>query len=102
MANGILTGSVCPRSGRYLRSGLIALFGLATVVPSGRAEQITGPQALLRPESEAIPRFEVASIKPCKTDFGGRSGGSPRSAPGRVNLTCITLSDLIHIAYEQN
>src|SRR5262245_34202907 len=42
------------------------------------------------------PTFEVASIKPCLNP----AGGEPRSAtPGRLNLNCRNIKDLIRQAY---
>src|SRR5579872_599301 len=50
------------------------------------------------------PKFEVASIKTCKDGAvapGERTGGAPGRAltPGRLNLHCRTVKDLIHEAY---
>jgi uncharacterized protein (TIGR03435 family) len=46
------------------------------------------------------PRFEVASIKPCRTymDLNARSGGG-NSSPGRLNVECQTAKGLIQGAY---
>lgn len=46
------------------------------------------------------PKFEVASIKPCKSDIapGARSGGG-NSSPGRLNVECQTVKGLIEAAY---
>jgi uncharacterized protein (TIGR03435 family) len=46
------------------------------------------------------PKFEVASIKPCKTymDFNARSGGG-NSSPGRLHVECQTAKGLIQGAY---
>ncbi len=43
------------------------------------------------------PAFEVASIKPCEGN-GGRSG-VPLPSPGRLNLNCPTVAQLIQQAY---
>jgi uncharacterized protein (TIGR03435 family) len=57
------------------------------------------------PTSKAdLPRFEVASIKPCSTDQApqGRSGGglfSREVFPERLTLNCANVKDLIHMAY---
>jgi len=40
--------------------------------------------------------FEVASVKPCTADSRGRGMGP---APGRLNTGCVTLHDLIQLAY---
>ena len=55
---------------------------------------------LAQPASPTIPKFEVASIKPCKADLGpnGRSGGG-NSSPGRLNVQCQTVIGLIQAAY---
>jgi len=46
------------------------------------------------------PKFEVASIKPCKTCIppDTRSGGG-NSSPGRLNVECQTAKGLISVAY---
>jgi uncharacterized protein (TIGR03435 family) len=54
-------------------------------LPAGRAQSATAsPPA----------KFEVASIKPCKGD-----GGPEGSSPGRLNLGCRSVIDLIRSAY---
>jgi uncharacterized protein (TIGR03435 family) len=51
------------------------------------------------------PKFEEASIRPCKEDFpaaGGRGGGgtgSIRLSPGRVDALCMTVPTLINMAH---
>src|ERR1039457_7075292 len=55
--------------------------------------------------TQSVPRFEVASIKPCKAGDmpagGGRSAGGSASGndPGRLSLECQTLDRLIRMAY---
>jgi uncharacterized protein (TIGR03435 family) len=54
------------------------------------------------PQKEVIPKFEVASIKPCKANQvtpGRRKGGSDFSSPGRLKLGCQTLESMIQWAY---
>ncbi len=46
-------------------------------------------------QSPARPQFEVAAVKPCKSDH---DNGPP--SPGRLNTACLTLKGLIQIAYE--
>lgn len=46
----------------------------------------------------APPKFEVASIRPCKIADGERSGGG-NSSPGRLNIKCTTVRGLINQAY---
>lgn len=55
--------------------------------------------------AQSTPKFEVASIKPCKAGDlpagGGRSAGGAASGndPGRLSLECQTLDRLIRMAY---
>ncbi len=55
--------------------------------------------------AQTRPKFEVASIKPCKADTmpegNGRGGGmKPNSfSPGRLALSCTTVKDMVGIAY---
>jgi uncharacterized protein (TIGR03435 family) len=68
----------------------------------------TPPQASA-PPAAATPKFEVASVKPCKEGEtvssggggqkgGGRSGGGSQS-PDRLDLPCLPLSFLVRLAY---
>jgi uncharacterized protein (TIGR03435 family) len=51
------------------------------------------------------PKFEEASIRPCKEDFpaaegrGGGGAGSIRLSPGRVDALCMTVPTLITMAH---
>jgi uncharacterized protein (TIGR03435 family) len=55
--------------------------------------------AFLGTAAAQMPKFKVASIKPCKTDMppNARSGGN--SSPGRLNVECQTAKGLIQGAY---
>lgn len=46
----------------------------------------------------AAPRFEVAAIKPCKS-LDGKRGGITSSSPGRLDINCWTVANLIRQAY---
>jgi uncharacterized protein (TIGR03435 family) len=50
---------------------------------------------LLRGQSPATPKFEVASIKPCKVE----PTGQVRTSPGRVSFECSSVDDLIRGAF---
>jgi uncharacterized protein (TIGR03435 family) len=52
--------------------------------------------AALRAQAKSVPKFEVASIKPCEP--GGRGGVSPPS-PGRITVNCSTVMSLIGQSY---
>src|SRR5262249_42096083 len=52
------------------------------------------------------PKFEVATVKPCEpsaTPPGGRSGGpGPNLSPDRLHIGCMSVTQLINIAYITN
>lgn len=48
--------------------------------------------------SAARPEFDVASVKR-NTACGGRRGGGSQPAPGRLDMACTTLQNLIENAY---
>ena len=81
-------------------AGMAAL-ALPIVVGMMRVPAIRAQSA-----ATATPRFEVASIKPCKDSAmdGGRKGGRGGSggpSPGRLALPCRSTMDLIRTAYVQ-
>jgi bla regulator protein blaR1 len=51
----------------------------------------------IRAQSASIPRFEVASIKPCRDGPPGRGGGP--IGHGTLNVECVTVIDLMRSAY---
>jgi uncharacterized protein (TIGR03435 family) len=53
---------------------------------------LTACTFLLGCEGAFAQSFEVATIRLCDSDAGGRSGGG-KSTPGRLNLNCQTLGD---------
>jgi bla regulator protein BlaR1 len=61
------------------------------------AQQTKAPQIMPRPAP--TPKFEVASVKPCKEPPAGRGGGSGQP-PGRLHVNCETVKDLIRDAYD--
>lgn len=78
----------------------LAAFSLKTSPPPRTVAQKSAPG--LRLASLAAPKFEVASIRPCKdapgTPGGGRgAGGNPSS--GRFVINCQTLKGIIGRAY---
>lgn len=55
-------------------------------------------------EPSSVPRFEVASVKPCPERRseplpGERKGDARQSSPDRLHLTCQTLMSIIQWAY---
>jgi hypothetical protein len=63
------------------------------------------PASLAQSAGADTPKFEVASVKSCKAEDGGgggRRGGSAGSpSPGRLDLPCRTVIDLVKMAYLQ-
>jgi hypothetical protein len=49
---------------------------------------------------DSRPTFEVATVKPCTIQPAGRGGGEP--SPGRLNVGCVPLRDLIHTAFSSS
>ena len=73
-------------------SAVLILIGGVFALTAGLAQTQTNPR----------PGFEAASIKPCRTDLppGGRSGGeSTENSSLRLTANCMTLRDLIKMAY---
>jgi len=69
---------------------------MAILVFAGAA----GP-SLRAQATAATPKFEVASVKPCKADTGSgvRTGNFNGSSPGRLIANCMPLKALIQQAY---
>jgi hypothetical protein len=44
-----------------------------------------------------VPKFEVASIKRCQDSDRGGGGDAP--SPVRIELNCVTIANLIRMAY---
>ncbi|MGA3242935.1 MAG: TIGR03435 family protein [Bryobacteraceae bacterium] len=66
---------------------------------------MTGPAIRAQSAAAATLKFEVASVKPCKTEDGGgggrMGGGGGSPSPGRLHLTCRTVMDLVRMAFLQ-
>ncbi len=52
-------------------------------------DNFTPPQA----ETKPVPRFEVASIKPCEPDHNQTVFGSSSTGPGRLSTGCAVLAE---------
>jgi len=68
---------------------------------------VNAPQIMAQ-SAKSRPKFEVASIKPCKDQNivpggrgEGRGGGGIRSSPGRLVLECQTVASMIQSAYRE-
>jgi uncharacterized protein (TIGR03435 family) len=97
------------RAKRVLRTtvGFAALTGPVVIalgnVPAIRAQSSASAKAQTAPVASAnaaTPKFEVASIKPCKADeVGRRNGGGGGSSTDRLTLNCRTVMDFVEAAY---
>jgi uncharacterized protein (TIGR03435 family) len=91
----------------------IALGALSSRVPApsstslgqGPSKVSAGTAAVLpqepKPLSNATPKFDVVSVKPCAPDAPstGRGGGLPIGSPGRIHYECFPLFALMSEAY---
>jgi bla regulator protein blaR1 len=72
------------------------------------AGMLTAPLRALAgsPVAKAIQKFDVVSVKPCEPNApaGGGRSGSPgnQASPGYLNLSCMTLRQLVSRAYIYN
>ncbi len=86
-------------------AGVLASIPGIVGITNALADQPQSPQATSRSAHVAMPRFEVASVKPCKvendTGTGGKGGGGGRIRwdPGRLEEECQTAFNLIRDAY---
>jgi len=93
--------SLAPRRSRARATMTLAIVVGMLSVPAIRAQS---PQSLAQSATAAKPKFEVASVKPCKAEdggSGGRKGGGGSPPPGRLDLPCRTVMDLVKMAYLQ-
>jgi len=86
-------------------AGVLASIPGIVGITDALAVQPQSPQAASRSAHATMPRFEVASVKPCKveddTGRGGKGGGGGRIRwdPGRLEEECQTAFNLIRDAY---
>ena len=99
------------RTGVSLSAGRKALLCLASALAIVLPLAIGAVTAPLRAQSTSTPSasgqtFEVASIKPCDPDAprpsGRGGGGGPAASPGRLHIECMSVEQLINVAYITN
>jgi bla regulator protein blaR1 len=78
---------------------LLAIMSPLRIVAVARATEAGQP-------APSAPKFDVASIKPCSVEEappgparGGAGGTNATFSPGRMNVPCVTLEQLIYLAY---
>jgi uncharacterized protein (TIGR03435 family) len=82
-------------------------------IPMAQAQ--TAPVQATAQSAAAKPKFDVASIKPCTLVRGGGSGGPGgrgasggggrvgwETSPGRVNIWCLSVAEILKQAYVSN
>ncbi len=107
--HAILTGSVAGDLSFARRLALAIAFVAALALPIVIG-MLHAPALRAQSTATSRPKFEVASIKPCKNGElgGGRKGNtkggaeSPASSPGRLSTACQTVENLIRFAYVIN
>ena len=86
---------------RQVALGAAAAAALAAPLLAGA---ITAPARIAAQTSGPLPKFEAVSVRPCDTTAPPSSGGvrglgAGGASPGRLNLGCRTLLDLVDLAY---
>jgi uncharacterized protein (TIGR03435 family) len=77
--------------------GVVGAIVLATPI-------VFGAPAIRAQSAAAAPKFDVASVKPCDANSvppgGGRGGGGGSApSPGRLDINCVDVKNLIVISY---
>ncbi len=92
----------------FAKKAVIAAAGVTALAVPIFLGIVNSPAIRAQSPASATPKFEVASIKPCKAgDVGGpggkgntkAGGGGASSSPGRLSTACNTVEGLIHSAY---
>ena len=79
---------------------LLATAGLLAVTVPIAVGIINAPYIRAQSPQSAVPKFEVAAIKPCEDGDGGQRAQFPsKFSPGRMSLNCQTLVGHILTAY---
>ena len=88
-----------------LASGIAALL-VATMSPLRLVAVATTQQPATAASAVPVAHFDAATIKPCQAEEAapgparGTMGGTNASfSPGRMNVPCVTLEQLIYLAY---
>jgi uncharacterized protein (TIGR03435 family) len=70
----------------------IAIVTALTLITPITIGMLSAPGVVAQTRNAAIPGFEVASIKPCRVEYGRLRGGGD-SSPGRMSTGCDLLVD---------
>ncbi len=96
----ILTGRVAGEL-TFAKKVALEVAGIAALVLPIIVGILNAP-AIRAQSSAGTPKFEVASIKPCKPADGPQGrGGAVGNDPGRTRIVCQTVERLIQWAYVQ-
>jgi uncharacterized protein (TIGR03435 family) len=88
---------------RLHEKNLLANAGSLTVTAALLIAELNIPvraqsRSSIQPAAKVVSKLEVASIKPCKS-LQGMRGGVTSSSPGRLDVNCWTVANLIRQAY---
>ena len=77
----------------------MALLAQSVAPAQTAASQTVAPSA-------GTPKWEAVAIRPCDEGsvagpLGGRGGSGPRPSPGRITFQCMTVQQMISLAYER-
>jgi uncharacterized protein (TIGR03435 family) len=89
---------------RWFRASVFVVSFLCGGICAVTAQQPASLQQVSQGTAAAKPSFETASIKPCQPSghSGGWSGGGGvNTSAGRLNVTCLTIAEIIARAYAQ-
>jgi uncharacterized protein (TIGR03435 family) len=94
--HAILTGRVA-RELSYTNKVVLTITAIAALAVPVIIGVMNAP--LIRAQSAARPQFEVASLKPDNGCENRPRGGNLSPSPGRLEIPCATLRNLIQVAY---
>jgi uncharacterized protein (TIGR03435 family) len=90
----------------FARKATLAAIGIAALAAPIALGILHAPTLRAQAVASSAPKFEVASIKPCKSgDMGGegkgdtKAGSGRSSSPGRLSTPCRTVEEFVHSAY---
>jgi uncharacterized protein (TIGR03435 family) len=87
----------------FIKKAFVAAAGLAALVAPVLLGVLNGPsmraQATPPGPEGPVPSFEVASLKPNKGCENAPRGGNFSPSPGRLEMSCVNLLNLIQAAY---
>ena len=94
----ILTGRVAGEL-NFAKRVALAVAGVAALALPVVVGIMNAPAVRAQSVRAATPKWEVVAIRPCEDGPNVRGGGGEPGSPGRLNLHCVPVKVLIHMAY---